>query len=282
MPQVFAAVSDLAELSERARRLRQHVVRVSYESQTSHVGTALSCADILAALYFNIMRVDPRNPGWPDRDRFIMSKGHGCAAWYAALAERGFFPVEELRTFRRLGSRLQGHPDMSKLPGVEMTAGSLGHGLAAGIGIAIGNKLDGRPGRVYVLLGDGESQEGLVWEAALAAPRFRLDNLVAVVDYNHWQSGGSVDETMPLEPLADKWRAFGWHVVEVNGHDLRALLDAFAEAAETIDRPTTVIAHTTKGKGVSFMENDNLWHAKPPSKAEAERALRELGVEEAL
>ena len=270
---------DLAEVRRRATRLRQHIVRVSHQSQTGHVGTALSCADIVAALYFGVMRVDPANPLWPDRDRFILSKGHGCAALYAALAERGFFPIEELDTFRRLGSRLQGHPDMSKLPGVEMTAGSLGHGLAAGLGMALGLKMDDRPGRVYVIIGDGESQEGLIWEAALAAPRFGLGNLVAIVDHNGWQSGGAVGTTVPLEPLADKWRAFGWRTVEVDGHDLDALVDAFARAADVADRPTAIIAHTTKGKGVSFMENDNIWHAKAPSATELETALRELAID---
>jgi transketolase len=272
----------LRRVNEGAERLRRDIVRMSYWSQTSHVGTALSCTDIVAVLYFGVLRLAPADPGWPDRDRFILSKGHGCAAWYAALAERGFFPVEELATFRRLGSRLQGHPDMRKTPGVEMTAGSLGHGLAAGVGMALGLRLRHRPSRVYVVLGDGEVQEGLVWEAALSAAGFRLDNLVAIVDYNHLQSGGSLDKTMPLEPLAAKWEAFGWHALEVDGHDRGALLAAFDTAATVHGKPTAIVAHTVKGKGVSFMEDDNLWHAKPPTREEAERALRELGSEEVL
>lgn len=272
--------SDLIrDLEEKARVIRRHVVRMSHWSNSAHVGTALSSADIVTALYFGEMRVDPQRPDWPDRDRFIMSKGHGCAVWYAALAEKGFLPLDELKTFRKLGSRLQGHPEMSRLPGIEMTSGSLGHGLAAGLGMALGIRLDRRDARVYVLLGDGESQEGLVWEAALSAPNMKVDNLMAIVDYNRWQSGGALDEISPLEPLADKWRAFGWHTVEVDGHDMAQLLETFAKFKRTRGRPTAVVAHTIKGKGVSFMENDNLWHGKAPTAEEMQRALAELGEE---
>jgi transketolase len=267
-------------LQEQARVIRGHIVRMSHWSNSPHVGTALSSADIVTALYYGEMKVDASRPDWPDRDRFIMSKGHGCAVWYAALAEKGFLPLDELKTFRKIGTRLQGHPEMSRLPGIEMTSGSLGHGLSAGLGMALGLRLDKRDARVYVLLGDGEIQEGLVWEAALTAPNMKVDNLMAIVDYNRWQSGGAVDEIMPLDPLVDKWRAFGWHTVEIDGHDYAQLLETFAKFRRTQGRPTAVIAHTTKGKGVSFMENDNLWHGKSPSAEELQRALAELGFEE--
>ncbi|MHB1004153.1 MAG: transketolase [Chloroflexota bacterium] len=274
-----AQIDAVRDLEAKARVIRGHIVRMSHQSNSAHVGSALSSADIVTALYFGELRLDPNRPDWPDRDRFIMSKGHACAAWYAALAESGFFPLEELVTFRKIGSRLQGHPEMSRLPGIEMTSGSLGHGLSAGLGMALGVKLDKRDARVYVLMGDGEIQEGLIWEAALAAPNMHADNLTAIVDYNHWQSGGGVDETMSLEPLVDKWRAFGWATVEVDGHDMVALLETFAKAKRTVGKPTAVIAHTTKGKGVSYMENDNRWHGQPPTADEVKRALAELGLE---
>jgi transketolase len=269
--------STLSFLAERARIIRAHVIRMVYAAQSGHIGPSLSIADLLSALYFQIMRIDPRNPGWPERDRFILSKGHGCSAWYAALAERGYFPVEELLTFRRLGSRLQGHPDMAKTPGVDMTSGSLGHGLAAGLGMALAARLDGLDYRTYVILGDGEIQEGLVWEAALAAPRLGLDNLVAILDCNRWQSGGAVEEILPLEPLAEKWRAFGWSTQEIDGHDLKAILEALERARAVEGRPSVLIARTIKGRGVSFMENDNKWHMTPPTREEAVAALEELG-----
>ena len=270
----------LHELEEKARSIRAHVIRMVYAAQSGHIGPSLSIADFLAALYFHVMRVRPENPGWPDRDRFVLSKGHGCSAWYAALAERGYFPKEELLTFRRLHSRLQGHPDMAKTPGVDMTSGSLGHGLSAGIGMALAARIDGLAYRTYVILGDGEIQEGLIWEAAMAAPRLGLDNLVAIVDYNRWQSGGSVGEIMPLEPLSMKWQAFGWATQEIDGHDMGAILDAFARAQGARGGPSAIIAHTVKGKGVSFMENENKWHMTAPTREEAEAALRELTREE--
>jgi len=271
---------SLAMLEEKARAIRAHVIRMVYAAQSGHIGPSLSIADLLAALYFQVLRIDPRNPREPARDRFILSKGHGCSAWYAALAERGYFPPEELLTFRRLGSRLQGHPDMAKTPGVDMTAGSLGHGLSAGLGMALAARIDGLDYRTYVILGDGEIQEGLIWEAAMAAPQIKLDNLVAMIDYNRWQSGGTVGEIMPLEPLPEKWKAFGWAAQEIDGHDMKAILEAFDLAQATKGQPSVIIAHTIKGKGVSFMENDNKWHMTPPTKEEAEAALRELLGEE--
>jgi len=270
----------LKALEEKARIIRAHVIRMVYAAQSGHIGPSLSIADLLAALYFHVLRIDPQNPRWPERDRFILSKGHGCSAWYAALAERGYFPKEELLTFRRLGTRLQGHPDMAKTPGVDMTAGSLGHGLSAGLGMALAARIDGLDYRTYVILGDGEIQEGLVWEAAMAAPQAQLDNLVAIIDYNGWQSGGAVGEILPLEPLAEKWKAFGWATQEIDGHSMEAILRAFELAQATKGQPSTIIAHTIKGKGVSFMENDNRWHMTPPTKEEEEAALRELVGEE--
>lgn len=270
---------DLPALRRRARTIRRHIVEMAFRSQTAHVGTSLSCADIVAVLYFGVMRLRPQEPNWPDRDRFIMSKGHGCSALYAALAERGFFPVEELQTYRQLGSRLQGHPELGRPPGVEFMSGSLGHGLAGGLGMAMGNRLDGRDCQVYVLVGDGELQEGLNWEAIMAAPRFHEDNLVGILDYNRWQSGAAVEATMPLEPLVAKLADFGWQVEELDGHDLAALLAAIAAARQRRHVPTFLVCHTIKGKGVSFMEDNNTYHGKAPDEAEYARALAELAEE---
>lgn len=272
--------SSVAELRGRALTLRRHVVRMAYESQTSHVGGGLSASDILAVLYFGVLRVRPEEPTWPARDRFILSKGHTAAVWYAALAERGFFPVEELATYRQPGTRLQGHPELGRPPGIEFMSGSLGHGLAGALGMALGARLAGHDARAYALLGDGELQEGLVWEAALAAPKFKAGNLCAILDYNHLQSGGSLDTIMPLEPLAGKWRAFNWHVEELDGHDVAALLAAFQRFAARAhgDRPTCLLCHTVKGKGVSFMEGNNRYHGSPPNEEEYRRALAELGA----
>lgn len=262
---------------EKARRIRADALWMAHLSNTGHVGGSLSCADIVAALYFGIMRIRPQDPKWPDRDRFIMSKGHTCSTWYSALAELGFIPREELLTYRKLHSKLQGHPDMAKMPGVEMTAGSLGHGLPAGLGMALAGKLDKRDYTVYVLLGDGEIQEGLIWESALAAPNYRADNLVAILDNNGMQSGGAVKDIAPLGDIAAKWRAFGWDVQEVDGHDVDALLRVFHSIPRRPGAPTFVLANTVKGKGVSFMENDNLWHGKAPDARQLEQALEEIG-----
>ena len=272
-----ASSLDIGVLREKARRIRCDALWMAHLSNTGHVGGSLSCADIVATLYFGIMRLRPEDPHWPDRDRFIMSKGHCCSAWYSALAERGYFPREELPTYRKLGSRLQGHPELGKTPGVEMTAGSLGHGLSAGIGIALGGKLDKKDYRVFVLIGDGEIQEGLNWEAIMSAPNFHLDNFVAILDRNGHQSGGAVDRIMPLGDMADKWRSFGWDVLEIDGHDIPSLVDAFSRAPRKLGVPTFVLCNTVKGKGVSFMENDNLWHGKAPDRDQLERALEEIG-----
>jgi transketolase len=266
------------ELEARARQIRVDVLKMIHAANSGHPGGSLSAADIVTTLYFHELRVDPLNPKWPDRDRFILSKGHACPVWYACLAERGFFPKETLATLRRIDSILQGHPDMKKTPGLDMTTGSLGQGLSCGVGMALGGKLAKKDFRVYVLLGDGELNEGQVWEAAMAAAKYKLDNLVAIVDYNRLQVDGFVDEVMPLEPLAAKWKAFNWHVCEIDGHNIAEILSALAEARATANRPTCIIAHTVKGKGVSFMENKVEWHGMAPDDAQLEQALAELGV----
>ena len=245
-------------------------------ANAGHPGGSLSAADIVTALYFRVMRIDPKNPNWPDRDRFILSKGHACPVWYAALAEHGYFDKSHLSTLRRIDSILQGHPDMLKTPGIDMTAGSLGHGLSVGLGMAIGGKLQGKDYHVWIVIGDGESQEGSIWEAAMAATNWKVDNLTAILDRNNLQNDDFVDDIMSIEPLADKWRAFGWNVVEIDGHDMKEVVEALEEAKEFKGLPTMIIANTVKGKGVSYMENVCEWHGKAPSKQQADQALEEI------
>lgn len=266
----------IRDLQQRAKAIRRHIITMLGEAGSGHPGGSLSAADIVSALYFDTMKLDPEKPDWPERDRFVLSKGHAAPVLYAALAEKGFFPKEELMTLRKLGSRLQGHPDMKKLPGVEMSTGSLGQGLSAAIGMALGLRLDGGQQRVYALLGDGEVQEGQIWEAAMAAGHFKLDNLTAFLDYNNLQIDGPVDVVMDVAPLNDKWRAFGWHVLEIDGHDMAQILQALKEAQATKGKPTMIIAKTTKGKGVSFMENQVGWHGNAPKPEQVEQALQEL------
>jgi transketolase len=268
--------SLILSLEDTARQLRLDSLRMIYRRQAGHPGGSLSAAEIMAALFFHEMRLDPERPGWPERDRFILSKGHASAILYAALARRGFFPLDELDEWGELSCHLQGHPDRLKTSGVEMTSGILGHGVAIGAGLAQAGRMDGIRRRVYVLLGDGECQGGVVWEGALVAAKYKLADLVAIVDYNGVQLDGPVHEILPLEPFADKWRSFGWAVLEVNGHDMRQVLDGFDAAREIHDRPTVVVAHTTKGKGVSFMENDARWHGVPPNRAQYAQAVAEL------
>jgi transketolase len=263
-------------LQEKATTVRKHIVRMVAGAGSGHIAPALSCADIVVALYFDVLSLDPGNPQWEDRDRFILSKGHGCAAHYAVLAEKGFFPLEVLETFCRLDSILGGHPDRRKVPGVEASTGSLGHGLSMGVGMAIAGKVDRRNYRVVVLLGDGETDEGTVWEAAMAASHFKLDNVIAIVDRNRLQVDGWTDEVMNPEPLADKWRSFGWRVQEINGHDMAQILDALHVATAATERPFVIIANTTKGKGVSFMEGSVDWHYGTVTADAAARALQEL------
>jgi transketolase len=247
-----------------------------HTAQAGHPGGSLSAADIITALYFRIMRLDPADPHWPDRDRFILSKGHACPVWYAALAERGFFDKAHLATLRKLDSILQGHADMKKTPGIDMTVGSLGQGICAGLGMALAGKLHGKDYHVYVMIGDGESQEGSVWEAAMAAPRWKLDNLTVIVDNNGIQNDTFTDDIMPVEPLADKWRAFRWNVIEIDGHKMEEIVPAL-ESVKTIKGiPTVIIAKTVKGRGVSFMENVPAWHGAAPNDAQAQAALAEI------
>jgi len=262
------------QLAAKARQIRRNIIRMTAEAQSGHPGGSLSAVEILTALYFREMRVDPGNPAWPERDRFVLSKGHAAPVLFATLSERGFFPREELLTFRKINSRLQGHPDMKKAPGVDMSTGSLGQGISTAIGMALAGKLDQKDYRVYVLLGDGESQEGQVWEAAMAAGHYKLDNLTVFLDNNGLQIDGPCETVMSVEPLGEKFRAFGWHVLD--GHSFPQIFDALAQARQTKGRPTMIVAHTVKGKGVSFMENQVGWHGTPPSREQAEQALAEL------
>jgi transketolase len=279
----------IRDLNLKAQAFRIQVLEMVYHAQSGHLGGAFSAAEIMAALYFHHLRVDPADPRWPGRDRFLFSKGHACAILYTALANRGFFPVDELLTFRQFNSRLQGHPDRLKTPGVEMCAGPLGHGIAVGVGMALALKMKGgKPssfsapsarasgGNVYVLLGDGEINAGVIWEGAMAAAKYRLGNLTAILDYNGIQQTGATADVMPTEPIADKWESFGWHVQEIHGHNVGEVLNALDRADEVHARPSIIIARTTKGKGVSFMEYDHRWHGMAPNQAQYETALAEL------
>jgi len=260
-----------------AWKIRRHGIEMTHISQGSHIGAILSVADIIAVLYNDIANVDPANPIMSNRDRIILSKGHAGAAIYAALAERGFFKVEELKTHYADGSRLSGHVSHKGIPGVEFSTGSLGHGLSVGAGMAYGAKKDNKQHKVFVICGDGECDEGAVWEAALVANHYKLNNLVAVIDHNKMQSLDFCENTITLSPFADKWKAFGWNVIDIDGHDHEALRDAFIKAKESIDKPTVIIANTTKGKGISFMENDILWHYRFPHEGEEyDSAVAEL------
>ncbi|MGB4586241.1 MAG: transketolase [Rectinemataceae bacterium] len=266
----------IAELEAKAARLRFHIVDMVYKAQSGHCGGSLSAADIVTALYFDIMKLDPSNPGWEDRDRFVLSKGHACPVQYGALAMRGYFPIEELGTLRKLHSRLQGHPVAGKLPGIEVTSGSLGVGFCEAVGIALDGRLRKASWRVWTLLGDGELNEGAVWEAAQAGAKFGLDNLSAIVDRNGLQNDGFSDDIMPLRSIADKFRAFGWETFEIDGHDMATVVDTLQKAAEVKGSPTCIVAHTVKGKGVSFMENKRDWHGKAPNEAQYAQAVAEL------
>jgi transketolase len=269
----------MRDLSPLCRRIRGRLVEMSYLSRLPHLGGALSCVDILVSLYFEAARVNPLAPGDAGRDRVILSKGHAGSALYATLAERGFFPVEQLQNFGREGSPLPEHPSPWCVPGVEFASGSLGHGLSVGLGLALGARITGVPFRCFVVLSDGECNEGAVWEAAMLAPQLGLDNLVAVVDYNKWQATGRSDEVLAPPSLAAKWAAFRWDVREVDGHDLSALATALQSSTDGPPRPKIVIAHTVKGKGVSFMEDDNNWHYRIPSADELTRAREELQLQ---
>jgi len=264
------------ELGRKAQEFRISVLEMIYRVQSGHLGGSFSAAEIITTLFFHHLRLEPANPNWPQRDRFILSKGHAAPMLYVALADRGFFPKKDLETFRQLDSHLQGHPDRLKTSGVEMTSGVLGHGLGIGIGLALAARLNQSNYGVYVLLGDGELDAGVVWEAAMTASKYKLDNLTAIVDRNRVQLDGPTEAIMPLDPLRDKWISFGWHVIEVDGHNVSELMKTLDEASRVRCLPTVIIAHTVKGKGVSFMENDSKWHGRPPTKDEYEMALKEL------
>ena len=267
---------SIADLERMAATIRCDIIEMITTAQAGHPGGSLSATDVVTALYFRVMRLDPQNPEWPDRDRFILSKGHACPVWYAALAERGYFDKAHLGTLRRLNSILQGHPDMRKTPGIDMTAGSLGQGLSVGLGMALSGKLRKKDYHVWVVIGDGETQEGSIWEAAMASANWQVDNLTAILDRNGLQNDTYVADIQPLEPLADKWRAFGWHVIEIDGHDMAQVVEALETAKTIKGKPTLILAHTVKGKGVSFMENVPEWHGKAPCIEEAECALDEI------
>lgn len=274
-----AKLSDekLTELQDRAVAVRRSIVSMVTEAQSGHPGGSLSAADIMVTLYFAAMRIDPATPDDPDRDRFVLSKGHAAPVLYATLAERGFLPHAELATLRKIDSRLQGHPEMKNIPGVDMSTGSLGQGLSAANGMALAARLDNRDYRVYALLGDGELEEGQVWEAAMFAAHYKLDNVTAFVDFNGLQIDGPVSEVMSPLPIPDKWRAFGWEVLEIDGHDHNAIYGAIETAKTVRGRPTMIVAQTVKGRGVCSMENVVDWHGKAPSPDECAKFLAELG-----
>ncbi len=272
----YHSESLVTELEARAQELRLESVDMIHRRGAGHPGGALSAAEIMVALFFHHLRLDPARPDWPERDRFILSKGHASTALYYCLSRRGYFPQEDLKRWGELDCHLQGHPDRLKTPGVDMTSGLLGHGIAIGAGLALAARMNKQSYRVYTLLGDGECQGGIVWEGTMTAAKFRLSNLTAILDNNDVQLDGPVHDVMPLEPVLDKWRAFNWSVLEINGHDVRQVLEALDTACEIHARPTLIVAHTTKGKGVSFMEDKAYWHGVPPNDAQHAQAMDEL------
>jgi transketolase len=268
---------NVEELQAIARTTRRQIIEMITAAKSGHPGGSLSAVEMLVTLYFDVLKHDPANPKWADRDRVILSKGHACPVLYSVMAQTGYTPVEELRNLRKLGSIYQGHPDVRFIPSLEASTGSLGQGLSVGIGMALAARLNNSPSRTFVIFGDGEIQEGQVWEAAMFAPFHKIDNLVCIVDYNKIQLDGFTKDIMDIEPVAEKWRAFGWHVLDIDGHSIPALQSAFAEAAATKGKPTCIIAQTVKGKGVSFMENNPKYHGVAPSQQEMELALQEIG-----
>jgi len=270
---------SIQELREIATDIRKDIITMLTESGSGHPGGSLSATDILTVLYFNEMNVDPNNSKWEDRDRFVLSKGHAAPVLYATLAKKGFFPKEELMKLRKIDAMLQGHPDMKGTPGVDMSTGSLGQGFSASCGMAMAAKIDKKDYRVYTLLGDGELQEGLVWEAAMLAAHYKLDNLTAIIDYNGLQIDGKTDAVLSVNPVTDKFKAFGWNVMEMDGHSIEEIIESIAKAKEVKDAPTVIVAKTIKGKGVSFMEDKAEWHGNAPKEDQKAQALKELGGE---
>ena len=267
--------NQIKDLEAKAKEVRRLIIRMLAKAGSGHPGGSLSSADLITALFFYVLRHNPKDPAWPDRDRFHMSKGHCCPLWYAVLAESGYFPKEKLLCLRQFGSILQGHPDR-RTPGVEAASGSLGQGLSIALGMSLSARLDKKDYRVYVLMGDGENQEGNIWEAAMACAHYKCDNLCAILDYNGFQIDGKTCEVMGLEPLAAKWQAFGWKTIEINGHDMKEILSAYEEAKKVKGKPSIIIARTTKGKGISFMENVCDFHGRAPNAEETKIALKEL------
>lgn len=264
------------ELKQKAVNIRHTVIKMITEAQSGHPGGSLSPVELITALYYNKLRHNPKDPKWPDRDRVVFSKGHACPLWYAILADFGYFPKKELNNLRKCGCMLQGHPDCLRTPGIDISSGSLGQALSIACGMAAAGKMDKKDYRVYVLLGDGEIQEGQIWEAAMSASHYKLTNLCAILDYNSYQIDGSVAEIMNIEPVAKKWQAFGWHTIEIDGHNYKQILDAYDKAETIKDKPTIIIAKTVKGKGVTFMENTHAWHGKAPDSEQSKKALEEL------
>jgi len=269
---------NVRKLKQLAKGLRKDILQMLEQAGSGHTGGSLSIVEILIALYYYKMRHNPKNPKLENRDRFLLSKGHGCPALYAVLASLGYFPQEELLTLRQLGSRLQGHPQLG-LPGIEIASGSLGQGLSIACGMALAAKMDKKKHRIYCLIGDGEINEGQIWEAAMTAAHYKLDNICTFIDYNKYQIDGSVCSVMNIEPVRDKWKSFGWNVEDVDGHNIKALADVLDKVETVKKRPSVIIAHTIKGKGVSFIERSNRWHGVAPRKDELERALMELDLE---
>lgn len=267
---------NIEGLKQKAKEIRKDIIEEVYNAKSGHPGGSLSIADIMAVLYFNELKIDEKNPRWEDRDRVVLSKGHCSPALYAALAERGFFSKETLKSFRKIDSNLQGHPDLNKVQGVDMTSGSLGQGLSVANGMAISAKMDNKDYRVYVILGDGEIEEGQVWEAAMTANKYKLDNLCVIVDNNNLQIDGTIEEVMSSYPIDEKFKSFGFNVLNIDGNNIEEIINAFESAKKTKDKPTCIIAKTIKGKGVSFMENKTEWHGKAPNEEEYIQAMREL------
>lgn len=267
--------NQIKELENKAKQIRRLIIQMLAKAGSGHPGGSLSAADLITALYFSVLQYNPKDPSWSDRDRFHLSKGHCCPLLYAVLAESGYFPKDKLLTLRQLGSMLQGHPDR-RTPGVEAASGSLGQGLSVGLGMSLAARIDKKDYRVYVLMGDGETQEGNIWEAAMACAHYKCDNLCAILDYNGFQIDGKICDIMELEPVVAKWQSFGWHTIEINGHDMKQILSAYEEAKKTKGKPAIIIAHTIKGKGVSFMENVCDFHGRAPTNEEAQKALKEL------